>query len=83
MFIFDEDKLDEKNIYDLIKKNKNKMIIFVLSNITENKLVTKFKNYKKIYFLTDKNYSVHTALKSDMILFSKKSAIYNLYIGNN
>ena len=31
----------------------------------------------------DKSYSVHTALKSDMVLFSKKSTIYNSYIGNN
>ena len=83
LFIFDEDKLDEKNISELIKKHANRMIIFVLSNINKNKLVTKFQNFKKIYFLSDKNYSVHTALKSDMILFSKKSKIYNLYIGNN
>ena len=59
------------------------MMIFVLSNITENKLTTKFQNYKKIYFLSDNNYSVHTALKSDMVLLSKKSTIYNSYIGNN
>ena len=59
------------------------MIIFVLSNITENKLVNKFQNYKKIHFLSDKSYSVHTALKSDMMLFSKKSKIYNSHIGNN
>ena len=83
LFAFDEDKLDEKNISDFLKKNPNKMIIFVLSNINENKLTTKFQNYKKIYFLSDNSYSVHTALKSDMILFSKKSTIYNSYIGNN
>ena len=81
--VFDEEKLDEKNISDLLKKNPNKMIIFVFSNITENKLIIKFQNYKKIYFLSDKSYSVHTALKSDMVLFSKKSLIYNSYIGNN
>ena len=83
LFVFDEEKLDEKNISDFLKKNPNKMIIFVLSNITENKLIIKFQNYKKIYFLSDKSYSVHTALKSDMVLFSKKSTIYNSYIGNN
>ena len=83
LFVFDEEKLDEKNISDLLKKNPNKMIIFVLSNINENKLTTKFQNYKKIYFLSDNSYSVHTALKSDMILFSKKSTIYNSHIGNN
>ena len=59
------------------------MITFVVSNITENKLIIKFQNYKKLYFLSDKSYSVHTALKSDMVLFSKKSTIYNSYIGNN
>ena len=74
--------LSTKPYYDLLKKNPNKMIIFVLSNITENKLIIKFQNYKKIYFLSDKSYSVHNALKSDMVLFSKKSTIYNLYIGN-
>ena len=83
LFAFDEDKLDEKNISDLLKKNPNKMIIFVLTNINENKLTIKFRNYKKIFFLSDNSYSVHTALKSDMILFSKKSKIYNSYIGNN
>ena len=83
LFVFDEEKLDEKNISDLLKKNPNKMITFVLSNIIENKLIIKFQNYKKIYFLSDKSYSVHTALKSDMLLFSKKSTIYNSYIGNN
>ena len=64
-------------------KNQNKMIIFVLTNLLDNKLVIKFQNYKKLYFISDKSYSVHTALKSDMILFSKKSSIYNSYIGSN
>ena len=77
------EKLDEKNISDLLKKNQNKMIIFVLTNLLDNKLVIKFQNYKKLYFISDKSYSVHTALKSDMILFSKKSSIYNSYIGSN
>jgi len=83
LFVFDEEKLDEKNISDLLKKNQNKMIIFVLTNLLDNKLVIKFQNYKKLYFISDKSYSVHTALKSDMILFSKKSSIYNSYIGSN
>ena len=83
LFVFDEDKLDEKNISDLLKKNQNKMIIFVLTNLLDNKLVIKFQNYKKLYFISDKSYSVHTSLKSDMILFSKKSSIYNSYIGSN
>ena len=83
LFVFDEEKLDEKNISDLLKKNQNKMIMFVITNLLDNKLVIKFQNYKKLYFISDKSYSVHTALKSDMILFSKKSSIYNSYIGNN
>jgi Ribosomal protein L4 len=83
LFVFDEEKLDEKNISYLLKKNHNKMIIFVLANLLDNKLVIKFQNYKKLYFISDKSYSVHTALKSDMILFSKKSSIYNSYISSN
>ena len=83
LFVFEEDNLNEKNIIDLLLKNKNKFITLVLKDPFNNKLYTKLQNYKNLTFYSDKNYSIHSTLKSDMLLISKKTSIFTNYIGNN
>ena len=56
LFVFDEEKLDEKNISDLLKKNQNKMIIFVLTNLLDNKLVIGYLHESRPCLSTDLDY---------------------------
>ena len=83
LYSIDENKLDEKAVKDILNKNTNKKIMFVLKNTNENNVVSKFQNYKNISFHSDKNYSIHSSLKSDMLIFSNKSSLYEAYIGKN
>ena len=83
LYSIDESKLDETTVKDILHKNTNKKIMFVLKNTNENDVVSKFQNYKNISFHSDKNYSIHSSLKSDMLIFSNKSSLYENYIGKN
>ena len=83
LFSFEEESLSEKNIKELISKNPHKNITFVLKNPSKNDTCLKMKNFKNINFLSDKNYSIHTSLKSDMLLISKQCSIFSTFIGSN
>ena len=83
LYSIDETKLDEKSIKDILNKNAEKKIMIVLKNTNKNDVVSKFQNYKNISFHSDKNYSIHSSLKSDMLIFSNKSTLYESYIGKN
>jgi len=83
LYSIDETKLDEKAVKDILNKNNNKKIMIVLKNTNENNVVSKFQNYKNVSFHSDKNYSIHSSLKSDLLIFSNKSSLYEKYIGKN
>tara|TARA_B100000965_G_scaffold161167_1_gene134292 strand:+ start:95 stop:664 length:570 start_codon:yes stop_codon:yes gene_type:complete len=83
LYIFEEDTLTEKNIKDLLSKNKNKLITLVLKDPVNNTTSTKLQNYKNLYFYSDNSFSIHSTLKSDILMISKKTSIFSKYIGNN
>ena len=83
LFIFEEDSLSEKNIIELLTKNKNKLVTLILKDPLINKVSTKFQNYKNLFFCSDTCYSIHSSLKSDILMVSKNSSIFSNYIGNN
>ena len=83
LYSIDETKLDEKTVKDILSSNTNKKIMIVLKNTNENNVVSKFQNYKNIFFHSDKNYSIYASLKSDMLIFSNTSSLYETYIGKN
>ena len=83
LYVFEEDNLTEKNLKDLISNNKNKLITLVLKDPFKNKTSIKLQNYKNLSFYSDVSYSIHTTLKSDILMVSKKSSIFSNYIGNN
>ncbi len=83
LYIFEEDSLTEKNLKDLLTKNKNKVITLVLKDPFNNEVTSKLQNYKNLSFYSDSSYSIHSTLKSDMLLISKKSSIFSNYIGSN
>jgi len=70
-------------VKDILNKNTDKKIMIILKNVNDNDVVAKFQNYKNISFHSDKNYSIHSSLKSDMLIFSNKSSLYESYIGKN
>tara|TARA_Y100000996_G_scaffold290395_1_gene229461 strand:- start:3112 stop:3681 length:570 start_codon:yes stop_codon:yes gene_type:complete len=83
LYVFEEESLSEKNIKDFIIKNPNKNIILILKDPNKYDVCIKMRNYKNISFLSDLNYSIHSSLKSDLLMISKKSSIFSSYIGNN
>ena len=83
LYSIDETKLDEKVVKDILNKNSDKKVMIVLKKTNENVIVSKFQNYKNISFHSDKDYSIHSSLKSDILIFSNKSALYESYIGKN
>ena len=48
LYSIDETKLDEKLVKDILNKNIDKKIMIILKNTNENKVVSKFQNYKNI-----------------------------------
>ena len=82
LFSFDESKLTEESIKNLISKNANKLIVIVLKDLTKNDLAKKFRNYKNIYFSSDQGYSIHTSLKADYLYLSKDTDLFSNFIGN-
>ena len=83
LYVFEEESLSEKFIKDFIIKNPNKNIILILKDPNKYDVCIKMRNYKNISFLSDLNYSIHSSLKSDLLMISKKSSIFSSYIGNN
>ena len=83
LFIFEEDSLTEKSLKEIMLKNKNKYITFVLKDPTKNQASIKLQNYKYLSFYSDTSYSIHSTLKSDILMISKKTSIFSNYIGNN
>jgi large subunit ribosomal protein L4 len=83
LYALDESKLDVNAVKDILNKNTNKKIMIILKNTNDSEVVAKFQNYKNISFHSDKNYSIHSSLKSDMLIFSNKSSLYESYIGKN
>ena len=83
LFVFDEKNLTEKTLKDLILKNANKNIILVLKDPSKSEVCLKMRNYKNLSFLSDINYSIHSSLKSDMLIISKQSSMFSNYIESN
>ena len=63
----------EKSLVEELQPNSGR------NNTASNKL----QNYKYLSIYSDTSYSIHSTLKSDMLMVSKKSSIFSNYIGNN
>ena len=61
LFVFDESALTEQSIKDLM---------------TKNSVYIKLKNFKDLRFHSDTSYSIHAALKSDLLAISKQSSLF-------
>ena len=83
LYIFEEDSLTENSLKELLSQNQNKLITLILKNPLNNTASTKLQNYKNLSFYSDTSYSIHSTLKSDLLMVSKKSSIFSNYIGNN
>ena len=83
LYIFEEDNLTEKSIKELLSKNQNKLITLILKDPLNNTASNKLQNYKYLSIYSDTSYSIHSTLKTDMLMVSKKSSIFSSYIGNN
>lgn len=76
LFVFDENSLTEQSIKDLMTKNSNMKISLVLKDLPKNSVYTKLKNFKYLRFHSDSSYSIHAALKSDLLAISKQSSLF-------
>ena len=83
LYIFEEDKITEKGLKDVISKNNNKKITIILKDLTNNAISNKLQNYKNLSFYSDSSFSIHSTLKSDILMVSKKTTIFSNYIGSN
>ena len=83
LYIFEEDSLTEKSLKELLSQNQNKLITLILKDPLNNTASNKLQNYKNLSFYSDTSYSIHSTLKSDLLMVSKKSSIFSNYIGNN
>jgi len=76
LFVFDEKALTEQSIKDLIAKNNKLKISLVLKDLINSSVYAKMKNYKYLNFHSDSSYSIHSALKSDLLIISKQTSLF-------
>ena len=82
-YVFDEEALTEMSLKTLITNNLNKKITLVLKDLSKNSVYAKMKNFKNLNFYSDTSYSIHSALKSDMLVISKKTNLFSSYMAEN
>ena len=80
LFVFEENALSEQSIKDLIAKNNKLQISFVLKDLINNSVYAKMKNYKNLNFHSDSSYSIHSALKSDLLIVSKQTSLFTKHM---
>lgn len=83
LYVFDEEALTEMSLKTLITSNLNKKITLVLKDLSKNSVYAKMKNFKNLNFYSDTSYSIHSALKSDMLVISKKTNLFSSYMAEN
>ena len=76
LYIFEEDSLTEKSLKELLSQNQNKLITLILKDPLNNSASTKLQNYKNLSFYSDTSYSIHSTLKSDMVMVSKNHLFF-------
>ena len=82
LFVFEESTLTEQSLKDLMTKNNNLTISLVLKDLLKNSVYIKMKNFKGLSFHSDTSYSIHAALKSDLLVISKQTSLFTSHMAS-
>ena len=82
LFVFEESTLTEQSLKELMTKNNNLKISLVLKDLLKNSVYIKMKNFKGLSFHSDTSYSIHAALKSDLLVISKQTSLFTSHMAS-